>query len=246
MTVLLGQQPRYLQLAQALINEVRNGKYAVGDMLPTEHELCEQFGASRFTVRQALAQMIQLGMVTRQPGVGTRLISTEASSVYRQELEDVSDIHQYAAGTELHILASRPLVIETGALCDLLQATPGQEWLQVDSVRRSAGAARPICYTEILLPPSFRTLRGLTGRTEDAVYRMIEHQFGERTVEVRQELCADALPADLAELLSAEPLSPCLRITRRYLNARGNIVEVARSVHPGDRFQYQQVFRQRG
>ena len=141
MTNLIGQQPRYMQLAQALLNDIKDGKYQVGDLLPTEHDLCTQFGASRFTVRQALRQMIQLGMVTRQPGVGTRLISAEATSIYRQGLENVSDIHQYAADTELHILGTRQLKIEPGELCNLLQASPGQEWLQIDSVRRTTKSA---------------------------------------------------------------------------------------------------------
>lgn len=243
----IGQQPRYMQLAQALLNDVRDGKYKVGDLLPTEHELCTQFGASRFTVRQALRQITQLGLVTRQPGVGTTLVSTEANSVYRQGLEHVSDILQYAADTELHVVGSQLLTVEAGQLCDLLRATPGQVWLQVDAIRRtSRDKDHPICFTEIFLPPAFRTVRGLEGRVQDAVYRLIEAQFGEKTVEVRQDISAGTLPADRAALLSAKAKSPCLWITRSYLNARGNVVEVTRSAHPGDRFQYQQVFRQKG
>lgn len=243
---LIGQQPRYMQIAQALLNDIRDGRYQIGELLPTEEEFCTQFGASRFTVRQALRQMVQLGMVSRQPGVGTRLISREAGTVYRQGLENVSDIHQYAANTDLHVLRARPLTIEPGALAYLLQASPGQEWLKVDSLRRTRHPGdKAICFTEIFLPPAFRTVRGLESKARDAVYRLIEEQFGEKTVEVRQDIRAGALPPELAELLEAEPHSPCLWITRHYLNARGQVVEVARSAHPGDRFQYQQVFRQK-
>ncbi|WP_048645679.1 GntR family transcriptional regulator [Nitratireductor soli] len=245
MTNLNGQQPRYRQLAQALLNDIQDGKYKIGSLLPTEHELCTQFGASRFTVRQALKQMIQLGLVTRQPGVGTRLISVEASSIYRQGLESVSDIHQYAADTELHVLDTAQLTIEPGELCDMLKAAPGQEWLHINSIRRTTNnAEKPICFTEIFLPPPFRTLRGLKGKTKDAVYRLIEAQFGEKTVEVRQQISAGTLPPTLEKQLSAKPQSPCLWITRTYLNGRGNVVEVSRSAHPGDRFHYEQVFRQ--
>ncbi|HEY1231660.1 MAG TPA: GntR family transcriptional regulator, partial [Ramlibacter sp.] len=50
---LAASQPRYLQLAQTLLREIEAGKYAVGTQLPTEFELCEQFGVSRATAREA-------------------------------------------------------------------------------------------------------------------------------------------------------------------------------------------------
>jgi len=77
---LLAPQPRYRQLAQTLISESESGRYPVGDLLPTEFELCEQFGASRFTVREAIKQLVGLGLVDRQAGVGTRVKTAQPSS----------------------------------------------------------------------------------------------------------------------------------------------------------------------
>lgn len=242
---LIGQAPRYQQLAQALLNDIRGGRYQLGDLLPTEHALCSSFGASRFTVRQALQQLSELGMVTRQPGVGTRLISLEPSTVYRQGLESVSDILQYAEDTELEILDRQDLTLQAGDLPEFLRAAPGEVWLKARALRRSkASAAPPICFTEIFLPPAFRGLNGLSGRVENAVYRMIEQQFGEKIAEVRQEIRAGALPAEAAQVLSAKAKSPCLWISRFYLTERGQTAAVTRSLHPGERFHYQQVFRQ--
>ena len=58
-------QPRYRQVAKTLINEIQAGTYPVGDLMPTEMVLCEQFGASRFTVREAIKQLVELGLVNR-------------------------------------------------------------------------------------------------------------------------------------------------------------------------------------
>ena len=89
MVNVLGQQPRYMQLAQTLINEIQSGRFPVGSTIPTEFELCEQFGASRSTVREAVKQLVQLGMVVRQAGhrhdrqggeVGRRLSRRSCSS----------------------------------------------------------------------------------------------------------------------------------------------------------------------
>src|SRR5258708_40270139 len=66
MVTVLGQQPRYMQLAQTLINEIQSGRFPVGSTIPTEFKLCEQFGPSRSTVREAVKQLVQLGMAVRQ------------------------------------------------------------------------------------------------------------------------------------------------------------------------------------
>ena len=44
-------QPRYLVLAQALMDDIRSGRYPLDSLLPTEIELCQQFNVSRHTVR---------------------------------------------------------------------------------------------------------------------------------------------------------------------------------------------------
>ena len=47
-------RPRYLEIKAELIGEIRSGAYPIGALLPTEHDLCQRFEVSRFTVRQAL------------------------------------------------------------------------------------------------------------------------------------------------------------------------------------------------
>jgi DNA-binding GntR family transcriptional regulator len=66
-----------------------------------EFKLCEQFGASRFTVCEAIKQLVQLGLVDRQRGVGTRVKIAQPSSEYRQVMQRLADLRQYSAQTEL-------------------------------------------------------------------------------------------------------------------------------------------------
>jgi DNA-binding GntR family transcriptional regulator len=46
---------RYREIAGALQERIATVEFAVGHLLPTEAELCEEFGASRFTVREGIA-----------------------------------------------------------------------------------------------------------------------------------------------------------------------------------------------
>jgi GntR family transcriptional regulator len=236
-------QPRYRQLAQTLISEIQCGRYPVGGLMPTEMELCAQFGASRFTVREAIKQLVELGLVSRQAGVGTKVLGDATRPTYRQVMEGISDLQQYTADTELEIIDTS-MVAVSGALCELLAARAGESWLRIESLRRLEDRkAPPICFTEIYIHPTFRSVRDLGGRSTVPIYVRIEEQFGEQIREVQQQISARALSEDLARRLAAEPRAPALLVTRTYRNRRGEVIEVAISTHPADRFTYSQTFR---
>jgi DNA-binding GntR family transcriptional regulator len=235
-------QPRYRQVAQTLINEIQAGNYPVGDLMPTEMVLCEQFGASRFTVRQAIKQLVELGLVNRQAGVGTKVLGREPKSNYRQVMQGISDLRQYTADTELEIHDQRMVTVR-GDLCSTLEASEGESWLRIEGIRRVGDRkAPPICLTEIYIHPAFRAVRDLGGRSTVPIYMRIEEQFGEHVSEIQQQIKAAALTKRIAELLGARPGAPALIVNRSYRNQRAELIEVALSTHPADRFSYSQTF----
>jgi len=60
----------YRRLADSIAAEIEAGKYAVGERLPTERELAEQFGVSRPSLREALIALEMLGMIEARHGLG--------------------------------------------------------------------------------------------------------------------------------------------------------------------------------
>ena len=71
MSLTPGPVPKYFRLANWLRQQIREGKLQPGDQLPTEAALCEQFGVSRGTVRQAIQMLVQEGLVEREQGRGS-------------------------------------------------------------------------------------------------------------------------------------------------------------------------------
>ncbi|MFD7595717.1 GntR family transcriptional regulator [Kitasatospora sp. NPDC059812] len=63
--------PLYLQFARAIQERIDTGEYPPGSRLPSEPELCGQFGANRLTVRQAIAELDRAGAIEIRRGVGT-------------------------------------------------------------------------------------------------------------------------------------------------------------------------------
>src|SRR3972149_10250614 len=63
--------PLYLQLKQIVLGWIEQGELSPNDPIPTEDELCERFGVSRTTVRQAIGDLIVEGHLYRRRGKGT-------------------------------------------------------------------------------------------------------------------------------------------------------------------------------
>lgn len=238
----VGGQPRYVQLARTLLHEIESGKYPVGTQLPTEFALCEQFGVSRSTAREAVKRLVELGMVVRQPRVGTTVRARQASVSYRQSAADVADLYQYATDTTLVIESADTVRIDAERALQL-EASPGETWLHLQGRRHAQAQPHPICLTELWLHPAFRSIKGMHGPLQGAVHAAIEQQFGEVIVEVEQEIRAVLLTREQAAALQAKPRSAALWVSRRYRNRRGQLVELAISTHPADRFSYGSVLR---
>lgn len=63
--------PLYLQVVGNIKYAIDSGRYKVGDKIPTEAELGEQYGVSRITVRRAVSELVEAGYLVKQQGRGT-------------------------------------------------------------------------------------------------------------------------------------------------------------------------------
>jgi DNA-binding GntR family transcriptional regulator len=68
--------PLYYQVYTAIRQAIEQGQLREGDVLPTEQALCEVFGVSRVTVRQAVANLIRDGYVVRLKPRGRLTVRT--------------------------------------------------------------------------------------------------------------------------------------------------------------------------
>ena len=78
--------PLWRHIAQTLANDIVSGLYPIGSHLPTEMELMAQYDVSRHTVREALDELVTLGLIVRKPRQGTRVVSTGHETTW--ELKD--------------------------------------------------------------------------------------------------------------------------------------------------------------
>ena len=63
--------PQYRRLYEILRKHILDGVYKEGDLLPSENELCQLYGMTRPTVRQALGTLANDGYIRKHQGKGS-------------------------------------------------------------------------------------------------------------------------------------------------------------------------------
>lgn len=227
--------PRYQAVAQVLIDEISKGIHPVGSLMPTEFELCDRFSVSRHTVREAIRRLAELGLVTRQAGVGTRVRSQRGASRYIHTSKGSSDLFQYVRDVHL-VLKDQTEIIADDDLAELLECKPGQAWLRVRGERHVAGEEWPIALSQVYIAWPYRTVLKDIVTPELPIYSLIEQKFGCVASEVNQQISAILLDAGTAEALGASEGEAGLKVVRKYRTAAQDLFEVAVNLHPGDRF----------
>jgi len=228
---------RHGDVTRDLLQGITSGRFPVGSLLPKELELCEQYGTSRHTVRLAINELVELGLVSRRKRMGTRVEARTAPGHYRQSLGSLDDLVQFGEA-HTRVLQSFGDQVMTAALAHALGTEPGSTWLRLSSLRvNRGGGAVPIGWTDVYLDAAYVDLPGMARQAPDTlVATLIEQAYGRQAAEIRQDITAVPLPPGLAEALQAEAGSAALRLVRRYLDAAGTLIEVSDTIHPADRF----------
>lgn len=230
-------QPRYQKISESLLSEIAEGRFPVGSMLPTELELCERFGVSRFTVREALRRLHDLGMLNRRRGSGTVVRCLEPQATFVQALNSMSEMLQYPPETQIKALKSQEVTADA-ELAHMLRCGVGSKWERICCVRWLDNSSTPICWTDVYVLPSYKGVFDSIGTEHKPVFELLIDEFGESVTNVRVEMSASSVTPEMADALSVEPGTPAMTIVRRYIGKRNRTFEVSVSVHPEGRFTY--------
>ena len=233
------RRPRYLQVCDDLVAMIRGGRVAIGDLLPTELELCERFDISRHTAREALRRVEAMGLVERRRGSGTRVIAKNAPIVYSQSVDSLEGLLQYGKAARLTIHQARMAVVPEELVSEMDVAV-GTRLPHLTGIRYQRDQDPPLalCRVELWAPSADRgqveALLDLQ-RCELALSRQLDFENLSR---VSQTLSADAMDAETARMLGARTNSPALIVIRRFYDLSEALVLLSISTHPKERFSY--------
>jgi DNA-binding GntR family transcriptional regulator len=225
----------YAEIEAALRDDIVSGRQAVGSCLPPEHDLARRFGASRFTVRRALAGLRDRGLVEPRAGLGTFVVAAREGDGFVQSLASFEELLQYPAGTWRETVSTGEVRV-TGARAEELDCAEGDPWVRLGAVRRLRSNDRAIGFIDAWIAPRFGDVLSRPNPHSVAVLKQIEEWHGQRAAKAEVQIAARALAPELAPWLDAEPGSAALVIRRRYRGADGGVYLLTESTHPEHRF----------
>jgi GntR family transcriptional regulator len=218
---------QHQHLAEDLLARIADGTFAVGDRLPTEEQLCAEYGLARGTVRQALGRLNDLGLISRRPRAGTTVIASVPVAGYQPVAQSAADIVTLAAETRLIKPESREVVLDA-SLARRIGARRGTTWFLMEGARVRRG------HDEMALCWSEHYFRDDLPR-ETLLHGKITVEQVANTV-VEQSITASLLDARMAAALEAKSGSAALVITRRNREKTGRLISVGIYTHPADRY----------
>lgn len=202
------------QLFLVLYDEIGRGALAAGDALPTEQSLCDQFGVSRITVRRALADLVEAGLIERRHGIGSFVTERAVPTRDAGAGSYLDELRQVEFETEVDVIE-----LGVGAVPRNVSERLGFDaGLHVLRVRRERRTGEPLIITEAWLPVGLVEVITEQALGRAPLYRLLS-DHGVHLERLEHELTAETAGPRTAGLLATAIGSPLIRVNRVALAA---------------------------
>ncbi|MFS4580835.1 GntR family transcriptional regulator [Phaeobacter sp. C3_T13_0] len=225
--------PRYVRLRQRIEDGVETGLLPKSAPLPAEREIATLTGLSRVTVRRAMQDLVDRGIVVQRQGSGSFV--ADGPPKVEQSLSQLTsfteDMERRGYDTSVEWL-ERGIHTPSPEEVMALALTSGEAVARIARLRRANG--RPMAIERASLPvdvlPNPQAVQG-------SLYEVLE-QSGSRPVRALQRISAINLPQHEAQLLGVEPGMAGLSIVRTSYLRNRRAVEFTRSIYRGDAYDF--------
>ncbi len=234
--------PRFQWLASELRERIALGDYSRTGALDSEAELARRYSVSRVTVRRALEDLREEGLITARRGSGWYVVS---GASFGQSLALGTFQHAQSAVSEAGVPLARKVTgyeytAAPGDVSRLLAITPGSETLRISTVRFAG--KHPLDVAVEWVPLEFGAPVSRAQAQEPGVWETLRRN-GHTIDLVRQSIAAGAASARTAPLLEVAAGTPVLLVRRLALLADARPLALSEHRYLGHRFRLDVEFR---
>ena len=221
-----------LQISDSLRRQIEAGELQAYSAIPSERKLAQQLGVSRMTVRAAMEELVNNGLLIRRRGRKT--------VVADQKINRAAGFTSFSEEMRLRGWTPHSSVRQvTTLLADVatsaqLEAPAGERVILIERLRFADDA--PLAHELVyLLYRRFPDLPAMD-LAGCSLYEILEKQYGVRPVYAEETVEAVLMAPQQAQFFSLEPGSPGLLTRRITRDESGSVVEAATTLYRGDRY----------
>lgn len=234
----IDRRPLHIQARQHLLTLIDDGTYEPGEQLPSESDLATELGISRPTLREALFNLEQEGVIVRKHGVGT-FVAPEYGERLESGLERLESVLALAdrqgMATEMRGLSVQRIPADE-QIAEKLTVEPGTRLM---CVRRTiAVQGGPAAYLVDYVPAEVLPREALDGSFSGSVLDLLVRRNNIRVREALAEITAINADAVLAEQLGVEPGQALLMLTETLFTEEHAPIEFSRNYFLPDLFEF--------
>jgi len=224
----VSDRPLYVRIRNELQARIDASQWRPGDQIPSEAALAEQFGVTRMTVRQALEQLSNSGVLVKRRGLGT-FVSEPEAAIHRRlnRLGSFAEELGMEESSVSTIIYAQELTSPPPEVAGFLAVKPAEEVVRL--LRLRTADARPVALQEswfrlMTLPSALRE-----PLVDGSLYRTMSQRAGVEVRWAQQEMTAAVATPEQAAILNVGPGTPVIATTRRTYGDNDAPVEFARS-----------------
>ncbi|HWU46334.1 MAG TPA: GntR family transcriptional regulator [Humibacter sp.] len=228
-----GPIPLYFQISSRLEAAIRSGSIAPGSRLENEIAIGQRLGLSRPTVRRAIKELVDRGLLVRRRGIGTQVVQgqvtrpVELTSLY----EDLRTSN-HEPGTNV---LTYEIIPADDVVAQQLAIAPGSEVIHLRRQRLSDGT--PVAILENFLPVEFSYVTAAQLETR-GLYQTLRAR-GVTVQIAKQKIGARREQHDEHDLLDIAKGSPVLTMERIAYDNSGRAIEYGQHCYRPDMYSFE-------
>ena len=225
----------YMQLLEIISGQIESGALLPGDLLPSENEFCAAYHISRTTVRQALHELEQRGMIERIRGKGTFVLAPKVS-------RNIGNLYSFSE--EMRKIGKTPSSrIINFKLVQKEKCIPAARQLAsdrvIDVLRVRIADDCPMLLENTFLPVSLCPNLSWEMLETQSLYSIFSETYGLVIAHAVESYEAVLMTKEESQLLECEPNGPAFLIKRTTWDADGRMIEYTKSITPSSRAKFE-------
>lgn len=222
--------PAYHQITSHLKERISLGEWQLGDKLPAEESLAQEYRVSRITLRQAMAELEQQGLISRQRGRGAFLTGLPSPFIQSLNLPGMDQaVHRLQYDRE--ILEWQQTDQVEPALRQAFSLTEKRPLIHICRLFLHEG--RPLALNRVWIPEELVPGILEEGLLNGSISETMSQRYGQSFARIENFMAAGRLNAADAALMKSAYDTPVLEILSTHYLADGQPAEFSRTLWVG-------------